>query len=135
MTAWDEEKTNCMKKGFPKKDTVTCIVCPNGCQVKWDMEKQEYIGNKCTRGAEFAEQERTDPKRIITTTVRVRSEIQPLVAVRTAEAVNREDMFSIIEKVRDLSVEPNISLGDTIAIIEKNEKRISIVATAEVRIS
>lgn len=34
LEIWKEEKTNCMKKGFPESGSVTCTVCPNGCQMK-----------------------------------------------------------------------------------------------------
>ena len=57
MEKWEEDKTNPMKKGFPEKDTITCIICPKGCQIKW--ENEGFKGNKCNRGLEFAKSERS----------------------------------------------------------------------------
>ncbi len=56
MKKWEEDKTNPMKKGFPEKDTITCVICPKGCQIKW--KNGCFIGNKCNRGLEFARSER-----------------------------------------------------------------------------
>lgn len=52
MKKWEEDKTNPMKKGFPEKDTITCDICPKGCQIKW--ENGSFTGNMCNRGLEFA---------------------------------------------------------------------------------
>ncbi len=56
MEKWKEEKTNPMKKGFPDKDTITCIICRSGCQIKYIVGIFE--GNGCKRGIEFAKSER-----------------------------------------------------------------------------
>ena len=56
MKKWEDDKTNPMKKGFPEKDNITCVICPKGCQIKW--ENGGFIGNKCNRGLEFAKNER-----------------------------------------------------------------------------
>ena len=133
MEAWDEGRTNCMKKGFPEKDTVTCTVCPNGCQIKWDENSRGYIGNRCARGAVFANQERTDPKRCVTTTVRLRNTGHSLCPVRTNAPVKREEVVQVIERLKDVSVLPPIKRGNTVFTYQSEAgEGIPVIATADV---
>lgn len=67
LEAWQDTTTTRMVKGFPAPNSVTCSLCPNGCQIT-QMEDGSYKGNRCSRGFSFAEQERTNPLRILTTT-------------------------------------------------------------------
>ena len=47
-----------------------CIVCPKGCHLKVDEEKDFAVtGNGCPRGAEYGKKELTNPTRVITSTV------------------------------------------------------------------
>ncbi len=57
---------------------MTCITCPIGCllEVDYDLTKKEIIslkGNQCKKGYKFAQDELFDPKRILTTTVKINS--------------------------------------------------------------
>ncbi len=130
METWDEEKSNCMKKGFPEENTITCTVCPNGCQVKYDEATDSFSGNKCPRGLEFAKQERIAPKRTVTTTVRVEGSRKPLMAVRTLEPVGKEDVFKVVEQLRIIKVDSSVKPGEVIGEFKSNDKVISIIATA-----
>ena len=98
MLTWDEEKTNCMKKGFPDKDTITCTVCPNGCQIKYSSGT--YSGSKCARGIAFAEQERTSPRRTVTTTIRRKDGV--LLPVRTAGTGERVRVIPMVTMSRGM---------------------------------
>ena len=95
MLTWDEEKTNCMKKGFPEKDTITCTVCPNGCQIKCEAGK--YSGYRCRRGLDFAVQEMTDPRRTVTTTMLDGND--NLVPVRSVESVRKDSVMEIVRRL------------------------------------
>ena len=133
MQPWDESRSAPMKKGFPEPGTVTCTLCPNGCQVRrvaapeetappdpeWvsEPERREpaqsngnagrdiqslYTGNKCPRGALFAEQERTAPRRVLTTTLRGPGGC--LVPVRTERPIAKEALFDVMEELRGVHI-------------------------------
>ena len=57
-----------------KERLLTCIVCPKGCEMKITFDEDGKIasieGNTCKRGIGYAEDECTNPKRTVTTTVR-----------------------------------------------------------------
>lgn len=130
MEAWDEEKSNCMKKGLPEKNTITCTVCPNGCQVKYDEVTGSYSGNKCPRGAAFAEQERIAPRRMVTSTVRVEGAKYPLLAVRTATTVAREHVPEVMNIIRSITIDSTVKAGDVVGSYIDEDKKIDIIATA-----
>ena len=67
-----------------------CVVCPVGCTIEAVVEGdelQEIRGQACQRGAAFVREELTYPRRMLTTTVRVRGGALPLVPVRSAAPI------------------------------------------------
>ena len=90
LEKWEKNLHNAARKGMPEKGSVTCTLCPKGCQVSVtvqpgsasdntaqpsstsDPADEDWIitGNGCPRGAAFARQEMTDPQRILTTTMK-----------------------------------------------------------------
>ena len=89
--------------------TIRCIVCPTGCviQVKKDETGEiTYEGYTCKRGLEYAEQEYLEPKRILTTTIRVKNGFLPLVPVRTDKPVLKD-------KLNDALIFQRVKLKDS----------------------
>ncbi len=130
MEKWNEEKTNCMKKGFPEKNTITCTVCPNGCQIYWDAGKKIYVGNKCSRGIKYAEQERTNPLRTITTTVRVSCGNKVLCAVKSGMQVKQKDVIEIVKNISHKTIENEWKIGEELFRVSYGEEiSIPIVST------
>lgn len=132
MEAWDEGRSNCMKKGFPEKDTVTCTVCPNGCQVKWDDMARAFVGNRCPRGADFALQEKENPKRTVTTTVKVKDGSQPLVAVRTKVPVAKGQVPQAMKELHDVSAGAEVRANDVVYTLSADAGGAPVIATADV---
>ncbi|MBO4409584.1 MAG: FAD-dependent oxidoreductase [Spirochaetales bacterium] len=131
METWDEEKTNCMKKGFPDEGTITCTICPNGCQVKWDEKTDIFTGNKCLRGRKFAVQERTAPMRTITTTVKSAGG-RELLPVRSEGAVGRDYVRQIVNSLKDVTAGSDLHIGDEVCRIAYGDgKECGIKLTAE----
>ncbi len=130
MEVWNEEKTNCMKKGFPEKDTITCMVCPNGCQIKWNKNMSNFIGNKCLRGKNFALEERTVPKRTVTTTLKTKSGRQPLVSVRTKKPIARERVMDVMKELKNVSVDESIINNEVVYMFNLDGEQIPVITTA-----
>jgi NADPH-dependent 2,4-dienoyl-CoA reductase/sulfur reductase-like enzyme/CxxC motif-containing protein len=139
MDEWDETRTSSMAKGFPEEGVVTCTLCPTGCQVRYNEALGEYEGNKCKRGAAFAEQERVDPQRILTTTVKVadgktgdgeHGRIK-LLPVRSAEPVSKRNLPQLVRELSRITVELPVKCGDVVAEIRDGERTVAIAATAD----
>ena len=91
----------------------TCIVCPRGCTLMIDDDKN-VSGNSCPRGKEYALNEITNPKRTITTTIRVRNRVDTLVSVKTSESVPKELIYKIMEEINKISVEAPTKIGQVV---------------------
>jgi CxxC motif-containing protein len=83
---------------------ITCIVCPKGCQVTVTVENGVFstLGNACLRGKDYAIQETTEPKRMLTGTVKIIGASVARCPVVTSAPIRKEDQFkvmSLLEKV------------------------------------
>jgi len=99
---------------------IRCIVCPTGCtiQVKRDEEGEiVYEGYTCKRGLDYAKQEFLAPKRILTTTIRVKNGFLPLVPVRTDKAISKEKLEDALQEVAVKVIPAPIKMGQI--LIEK----------------
>ena len=95
---------------------LTCIVCPVGCSLVVDICDGEYkvSGNTCKRGIKYAKDELKNPKRMITTTVRVNDENIKLLPVKTRQSIPKEMIFEIMEELDKVIVNKNTNVGDVI---------------------
>ena len=80
-------------------DIITCILCPNSCEIRSDGS-----GGKCPKGAAYANEERTAPKRVLTTSVMVWSD---LISVRTSKAIPKEHIEEAMQRIRNLRFGPD----------------------------
>ena len=76
---------------------VICTCCPKGCHLQVD-EANDYkvTGNGCPNGIAYGKEELTHPTRIITSTVRIAGGLYPRCPVKTAQAVPKEKVFSVM---------------------------------------
>ena len=55
------------------KKIFTCIICPNGCEIEVELDKDKIVnieGATCKKGKEYVNQELTNPKRNISSSVK-----------------------------------------------------------------
>lgn len=100
-----------------QKKEMTCIRCPLGCALTAVTGKDGSItvtGNTCPRGAEYAKNELTDPRRTVTSTVRVAGRKNEMVSVKTAADVPKASMLACVEALRQVEVQPPVHIGDII---------------------
>lgn len=95
--------------------TLTCIVCPLGCQLKVTLEGKtvkEVTGNTCPRGKTYAETECTAPMRTVTSTVRCAD--GGLVAVKTANPIPKEAMARCMARINAVVAQLPVRIGDVL---------------------
>lgn len=115
-----------------EKSELTCIVCPSGCRISVETEGGKVIsvaGNKCRRGDSYARTEAVDPRRSLTTTVRITGAKYPVLPVKSAAAVPKAMIFEIMDECSSANAAAPVKIGD---IIIKNVlgTGIDIVASA-----
>ncbi|NHJ21533.1 MAG: DUF1667 domain-containing protein [Candidatus Lokiarchaeota archaeon] len=93
---------------------IRCIVCPTGCQIQAISKGSDIVfeGYTCKRGLEYAEQEYYEPKRILTTTIRVENGFLPLLPVRTDKPILKEKLDEALSEIAKTVVSAPIVMGD-----------------------
>ena len=89
----------------------TCIVCPRGCRLKID-DQLNVTGNSCPRGAQYAKDEVTNPKRMITSIMRVKNRENCVVSVKTSNSIPKGKIFDVMEEINKVSVNAPTHIGD-----------------------
>ena len=95
--------------------TFTCILCPNGCEINVKLKEKEILsitGNKCGKGADYAEQEIKNPVRNIASSVLVEGGDMPLCSVRLTAPVPKEKIFEVMAEIRKIKAKAPIKAGE-----------------------
>ncbi|MEZ4668454.1 MAG: DUF1667 domain-containing protein [Anaerolineae bacterium] len=95
-----------------------CIGCPLGCRLEVEADDDTIVeirGFSCKKGKEYAEQEHTDPRRMVTTTVMVIDGLWPRLPVRTAQAVPRDMVQAVCDALREVTLLAPVEMGQVIA--------------------
>lgn len=93
---------------------LTCILCPQGCTLEVEYREEKIVdieGNRCKRGIEYAKEEILNPTRIVTSTVRVKGGIHPVIPVKTKKAIPKYLIFSAMEEINQVVIEAPIECG------------------------
>ena len=114
------------------KRKLICIRCPRGCEIETTIDGIEEIkGNICKLGEEYVKNEINDPRRIITTTVRVKGGIYPLVPVWTTAPIPKDKIPGLIKLLRTVELDAPVEI-DKVVIKNIFELGIDIVTSSTV---
>lgn len=115
---------------------LTCIVCPNGCDLVIERDAQGKVtsvtGNRCKRGVQYAEQEMTDPRRTIATSVLVSGGDAPLCSVRITAPIPKNMIFEAVEKIHALRLTAPVSIGDVLLENFLGVEGCTVIATKNI---
>ena len=119
----------------PRNVTVTCIVCPVGCELLLTVRGREVVkvtGHLCERGERYAIDEHTVPHRVLTTTINLQNASIRYLPVKTVQPIPKELLLPCMEVLKRVVVSPPIELGD---VVVKNVcgTGVDVVATRSVR--
>ena len=108
----------------------TCIVCPRGCRLTIE-DKLHVTGNSCPRGAQYAKDEVTNPKRMITSIMRVKNRENTVVSVKTSNSIPKGMIFEVMEEINKVGVNAPTHIGD-IAIKNVLNTGVDILITKNI---
>lgn len=112
-----------------------CITCPRGCMLNVSEENGEVIvsGNFCKRGEVYGKQEMINPKRNISSTVKVNNGFLNFLPVKTSDTISKDLIFDVMNEINKVSVDAPISIGQ---VIIKNvlNTGVDIVATRNINL-
>lgn len=111
-----------------------CIGCPLGCPLTVEMKGTEVVsvtGNTCPNGDRYARKEVTDPRRTVTSTVRVLGGILPVVSVKTAQDIPKNKIFDCMQELATIRVKALVQEGDVI-VSNIADTGVPVIATKEI---
>ena len=114
-----------------KAKEYTCIGCPIGCPLQLvhkGSKITEISGYECDRGAKYAKQEFTDPRRGLSTTVEVAGSRWKRLPVKVTGPVEKGRILEAARKIHELHVEAPVKLGQVLLKDLMGEKGIDVVA-------
>ena len=88
-----------------------------GCHLQVDDSDRNNItvtGNTCPRGAKYAKDEVTCPKRVVTSVVNVTGGEINMVSVKTSDAIPKDKMFEALKLLDGISVPAPVEIGQVI---------------------
>lgn len=99
------------------KETLICVTCPMGCGLDVTVADGQVIsveGQGCKRGMAYAQDEISDPRRVVTTTVRVQAGPHPLLPVYTDCPFPKGRIFALLAELRQIAVSAPVQAGQVI---------------------
>lgn len=96
---------------------IICITCPVGCTLEVTHEGKTLLkvdGQQCKKGMEYAEREFTDPRRMVTSTVKVRGGMFPLVPVYTEAPIPKPLIFDLLAELRKVELQAPVKVGQVV---------------------
>jgi CxxC motif-containing protein len=108
-----------------------CVTCPVGCSIHAVVEGQELVeirGQACQRGEAFVKEELTAPRRMLTTTVRVRGGALPLVPVRSRSPLPQGLLMAVAARLRDIELDAPVD-GGRVVLADALGSGVDIVTT------
>ncbi len=113
-----------------------CIGCPVGCPLQLEHEKdriKEVSGYECNRGAKYARQEFTDPRRSISTTISISGALRQRLPVKVSEAIHKDRILEAARKIHELQVVAPVEMGQVLIRDFLGEKGIDVVASRSMK--
>lgn len=109
-----------------------CIGCPMGCPLQLEHEGREIkeiSGHECNRGAKYARQEFTEPRRALSTTVAIRGALWERLPVRVEGTVHKDRVMEAVRRIHALRAEAPVRLGEVLIEDLLGEKGLKVIAT------
>ncbi len=87
-------------------EKVICVTCPKGCtlEVTKDGNTIIKVENGCKRGHQYAQQELTDPRRMVASSIQVRGGLHPLLPVYTSAPFPKARIPELLRVLRQIEI-------------------------------
>lgn len=104
---------------MPQTKTMICVTCPVGCEMTVEYEDGSLVsvsGNTCKRGAAFAADEITNPRRTLTSTVKIRTAGGKVrfLPVKTSRPVQKSLLIPAMREIAAITLDAPVKMGDVV---------------------
>lgn len=100
-----------MKMEIKTKELI-CIVCPKGCHLQVDGDIVN--GNQCARGVSYAKDEISNPRRTLTSTVKIKNSSYPRCPVKTLQPIPKKLIFQAMYELNRIEIKSPVYIGQVI---------------------
>ena len=117
---------------MPTQKQMVCIGCPMGCPLQLTHEGNEIVeiaGNECNRGAKYARQEFTDPRRSMSTTVPIQGARWKRLPVKVTNPIPKERILEAAELIHAYTAEAPVGQGQVLIENFLGDSSCQVVAT------
>lgn len=114
-----------------KAKEYTCIGCPIGCPLQLvhkGSKITEILGYECDRGAKYAKQEFTDPRRELSTTMEIVGARWRRIPVKVTGPVEKGRVLEAARRIHEVPVTAPVKIGQVLIKDLLGEKGIDVVA-------
>jgi CxxC motif-containing protein len=99
------------------KHDLVCINCPLSCSIELTEEDGEILeisGADCKVGLKYAEEEFRDPRRMVSTTVKVEGGVLPLIPVVSASTIPKSMVRDAVEVLAGIVLAAPVADGQVV---------------------
>lgn len=92
----------------------TCIICPNGCELTAEIADGKLVaveGAACRRGRDYVEQELTDPRRNIASSILLEGGELPLASVRLSKPIPKAKIGAVMAAIKAARLQAPVRAG------------------------
>jgi CxxC motif-containing protein len=117
---------------MPDTEKFVCVGCPIGCYLELEHEGDEIIevaGYDCKRGAKYAKQEFTDPRRALSTTVAITGAVWARLPVKTTGQVPKDRVLEAARAIHEIRCRAPVEAGQVLLEGLLGEAGLDVVAT------
>lgn len=96
---------------------IICVICPRGCRVQVrgaDGRVDDVSGHQCSRGDRYARSEFLDPRRLLTSSVRLTGPGRSLLPVRSSEPLPRDRLLECMAEIKKTRVSRPVAMHQVI---------------------
>jgi CxxC motif-containing protein len=117
---------------MPDTEKFVCIACPIGCPLELEHDGDHIIevaGNDCKRGAKYARQEFSDPRRSLSTTVAISGAMWGRLPVKTTGQVPKDRVMEAAGVIHEIRCRAPVEVGQVLLEGLLGEAGLDVIAT------
>lgn len=106
---------NLEEQKFKESLELICIICPLGCNLSVIKDDDDIqVKGGCKKGEKYAKEEIVNPRRVVTTTLRIKNGVYRRIPVRTSAPFPRNKIPELMNFLNSLEVEAPQKRGNII---------------------
>ena len=91
-----------------------CIGCPKGCHLHVDENNNSKLRARLVKGVAYGKIELTDPRRVLTSTVKIEGAALNRCSVKTNAPIPKGELFAVMKALDNVELKSPVRIGDVV---------------------